>query len=79
MAHAKAAPSRQAKAAGMMMFIVDTPVHRYDGAKLIAGRQLCSVGRHIGAVGSLKMRIFVMANTRITPRERINPASPRGL
>ena len=49
----------------------------YIANKLIAGRQLCSVGHHIGAAGSLKMRFSVMANTalcgciqRIGPRGR---------
>jgi hypothetical protein len=42
MANTSAAPNRQAKAAGMMVFIIGTPVHGYDAIKLIAGRQLCS-------------------------------------
>ena len=58
MAKTSAAPNRQAKAAGMMVFIIDTPVHGYDAIKLIAGRALCSDWRHIGAAASLKCAIL---------------------
>src|SRR5262249_11957460 len=41
MANTSAAPHKQDKAGGRMMFIFDTPVHGYDGIKLMARRQPC--------------------------------------
>jgi len=38
-------------------------VHRYGATKLIPGRQLWSVARHVRAASFVEMRFFVMAST----------------